>query len=30
MKEIELIKTVPPNLTPYYKDKVNQYFKQIP
>jgi hypothetical protein len=30
MKEIELIKTVPPNLTQYYKDKVNQYFKQIP
>ena len=30
MKEIELIKSVPPNLNPYYKDKVNQYFKQIP
>lgn len=30
LKEIELIKTVPPNLDPYYKDKVNQYFKQIP
>lgn len=30
MKELELIKTVPPNLNQYYKDKVNQYFKQIP
>ncbi len=30
MKEIELIKTVPPNLNPYYKEKVNDYFKQIP
>jgi hypothetical protein len=30
MKELELIKTVPPNLSPYYKEKVNQYFKQIP
>lgn len=30
MKEIELIKTVPPNLSPYYKEKVNEYFKQIP
>lgn len=30
LKEIELIKTVPPNLNPYYKEKVNNYFKQIP
>lgn len=30
MKELELIKTVPANLSPYYKEKVNQYFKQIP
>ena len=28
MKELELIKTVPPNLNQYYKDKVNEYFKQ--
>jgi hypothetical protein len=25
-KEIELLRTVPPNLKPYYKEKVNQYF----
>jgi hypothetical protein len=25
-REIELLRTVPPNLRPYYKDKVNQYF----
>jgi len=25
-KEIELLRTVPPNLRPYYKEKVNQYF----
>lgn len=30
MKEVELIKSVPPNLNQYYKEKVNQYFKQIP
>lgn len=30
MKELELIKTVPANLSPYYKEKVNQYFKQTP
>lgn len=30
LKELELIKTVPPNLTPYYKEKVNIYFKQTP
>ena len=25
-KELELLKTVPPNLNPYYKEKVNDYF----
>lgn len=25
-KEVELLKTVPPNLKPYYKRKVNEYF----
>ena len=25
-KEIELLRTVPPNLRPYYREKVNQYF----
>jgi len=25
-KEVELLKTVPPTLKPYYKNKVNQYF----
>ncbi len=25
-KEIELLRTVPPDLKPYYKEKVNQYF----
>jgi hypothetical protein len=25
-REIELLRTVPPNLRPYYKEKVNQYF----
>jgi hypothetical protein len=24
--EIELLRTMPPNLRPFYKDKVNQYF----
>ena len=24
-KELELLNTVPPNLTPYYKEKVNTY-----
>jgi hypothetical protein len=28
-KEIELLRTVPPNLRPYYKEKVNQYFYQF-
>ncbi|MDT8392831.1 MAG: DUF4175 family protein [Bacteroidales bacterium] len=26
LKEVELLKTVPPNLKPYYKRKVNEYF----
>lgn len=30
MKELELIKTVPPGLDPYYKEKVNTYFKKTP
>lgn len=25
-KEVELLRTVPPNLRPFYKEKVNQYF----
>ena len=25
-KEMELLNTVPPSLTPYYKEKVNNYF----
>ena len=28
-KEIELLKTVPPKLYPYYKKEVNEYFKRI-
>ena len=28
-KEIELLRTMPPNLRPYYKDKVNKYFYQF-
>lgn len=28
-KEIELLKTVPPRLNPYYKKEVNEYFKRI-
>ena len=27
--ETELLKTIPPNLKPYYKNKVNEYFKSI-
>jgi hypothetical protein len=27
--EIELLKTVPPKLNPYYKKEVNDYFKRI-
>jgi len=27
--EIELLKTIPPKLNPYYKKEVNQYFKRI-
>ena len=27
--ETELLKTIPPNLKPYYKNKVNEYFKNI-
>ncbi len=28
-KEVELLKTIPPNLKPFYKNKVNIYFEQI-
>jgi hypothetical protein len=28
-KEIELLKTVPPKLNPYYKKEVNEYFKRL-
>ena len=28
-KEIELLKTIPPNLTPYYKEEINEYFQTI-
>ena len=28
-KEIELLKTIPPSLKPYYKNKVNDYFNII-
>lgn len=28
-KQLELLKTIPPNLTPYYKKEVNEYFQSI-
>ena len=28
-KETEMLKTIPPNLKPYYKNKVNEYIKSI-
>ena len=28
-QEIELLKTVPPSLKPYYRDKVNEYFNKL-
>ncbi len=28
-KEIELLKTVPAKLNPYYKKEVNEYFKRL-
>ncbi|MGI9545269.1 MAG: DUF4175 family protein [Cyclobacteriaceae bacterium] len=28
-KEIELLKTIPPKLNPYYKQEVNEYFKRL-
>lgn len=28
-KELELLNTVSPNLTPYYKEKVNEYFNNV-
>jgi hypothetical protein len=27
--QIELLKSIPPNLKPYYKNKVNEYFKNV-
>ncbi len=29
LKEIELLKTLPPSLSPYYRQKVDQYFQSI-
>jgi hypothetical protein len=29
LKETELLKTIPPSLKPYYKEKVSQYFNQF-
>jgi hypothetical protein len=28
-KELELLQTVPPELFPYYKKEVNEYFKRM-
>jgi hypothetical protein len=28
-KQIELLKTIPPALSPYYKQEVNEYFKKM-
>ena len=28
-KQIELLQTIPPNLTPYYKHEVNEYFENL-
>jgi len=28
-KQIELLKTIPPSLNPYYKKEVNEYFKKL-
>jgi hypothetical protein len=28
-KEMELLNTVPPSLSPYYKEKVNNYFNSL-
>jgi hypothetical protein len=28
-KEVELLKTVPPRLYPYYKKEVGEYFKRM-
>jgi hypothetical protein len=28
-KELELLKTIPPSLKPYYKNKVNEYFEEL-
>ena len=28
-KEVELLRTIPPALTPYYKQKVNHYFNRV-
>ena len=29
MKQAELLKTIPPALKPYYKEKVNEYFRHL-
>jgi uncharacterized protein YdaU (DUF1376 family) len=28
-KQVELLKTIPPSFNPYYKQKVNEYFKKM-
>ena len=28
-KQIELLRTIPPSLTPYYKKEVNEYFQKL-
>jgi hypothetical protein len=28
-KEVELLRTIPPSLKPYYKNKVNDYFLNL-
>ena len=28
-QQIELLKTIPPALSPYYKQQVNEYFKKL-
>ncbi|MDP4953012.1 MAG: hypothetical protein NWQ53_05165, partial [Flavobacteriales bacterium] len=28
-RELEMLKTVPPSLKPYYRDKVNEYFNNL-
>ena len=28
-REVELLKTIPPKLNPFYKNEVNEYFKRL-